>query len=524
MKTHKTSNLLTKVLLIAILPFLTLGITLQVQNYMISKQNLDRLSTRFEETLNSLSADSIEEMTSMSEQSARDLLQEIGIATGGSLQPGEAAKFLNLARQQVKLKQLEEFSFYGPDGRLELSSNENTTRQSVPEDILRKASQTKNIVRTGTDSNDKTLCFYQPLFVDADMHRLNPDYAVGDFFGILFVEFSKERIRHSISNQNSHITQAVSESKSTAHSVLMNGLWMSIAVEGIFLVVITLMVIPIVLRKIVRPMRKAINANQEIAEYMSEAAGEFSSASRVIAQGASEQAAGLRQTTTSLQEITSMTRSTADNAAQADLLAAEAKQAADSGAGAIEHMNEAMQRIQKSAETTAQIIKEIDEIAFQTNLLALNAAVEAARAGDSGKGFAVVAEEVRNLAKRSADAAKHTAEMIEESVDEARNGVTISDNVNKALGEIVERIGKTANIVREITTASQEQAQNIEQINTALLQMDTVTGQNEDNAKQTAASAGQLNSQADKLQESVNELMNMVGQAKNRQKQHSQAA
>ena len=114
MKSGKMS-LFAKILLIVIIPLLFLGLTLQTINYSLSRNSMESTSGQFEETLNHLSSDSTSELVKMSEQSARDLLQEIRIAVGNSLQPGETAKFLGLAKQQAELEQVEEFSFYGPD-------------------------------------------------------------------------------------------------------------------------------------------------------------------------------------------------------------------------------------------------------------------------------------------------------------------------------------------------------------------------------------------------------------------------
>ncbi len=503
-------NLLWKILLISLVPFMVLGLTLQSINYYMVKTNFQKVQNQFEKSLQDLSTNSITELISQSEQAAKDLLQEIKIAIGSSLQPGEAAKFLDLAQKQTELEQLHEFSFYGPQGELELSSNPNTSRKHVPSDVIQQAMTEKGLVMRGKEENESTLQFYQPLFMDRDMVRMNPDYKVGDFYGILFVEMKKDRIQKSIESQKNGIEKAVAEGQTIHHQVLSRSLLYSIIIGVGFLTGVTFIIVPLVTRGIVKPMQKAISANISIAEYMSSAASQFTSSSQTIAKGASEQAAGLQETSSSLEEITSMTRQNAQNAQQANTLAQQAQQAAIEGAEAIRKMNTAIEDIHKSADATSRIIRVIDDIAFQTNLLALNAAVEAARAGEAGKGFAVVAEEVRNLAIRSAEAAKNTENMIQTSVSQAKTGVELSAEVSKTLSEILNRSSKTVSLVSEIAQACSEQAQGIEQINQSLSQMESVTQQNASFAEESASSAIELNSQAVNLKKTVDELVALV--------------
>ena len=254
------------------------------------------------------------------------------------------------------------------------------------------------------------------------------------------------------------------------------------------------------LSKMSRELNHLIQKVNETVLKVTASATEISDASQSLSQGATQQAASLEEITASMSEIGSMTKSNAENAATANQLSIEARDAGELGKGDMVKMVEAMDGISESSQAISKIIKVIDEIAFQTNLLALNAAVEAARAGKHGKGFAVVAEEVRNLAGRSAKAASETSELIESAVARVDYGVKIVRQTSKALGNIVSMAAKAADLVGEIAASSNEQAQGIAQIDQGLGQVDQVTQQNTANAEQTAASAEELTVRAHDLQ------------------------
>jgi methyl-accepting chemotaxis protein len=260
----------------------------------------------------------------------------------------------------------------------------------------------------------------------------------------------------------------------------------------------------------------------EAVGQVSSASGQISQGAQSLAEGANEQASSLEEVSSSLEEMSSMTKQNANNSNQAKILASEARTAANEGDASMKKMAEAIREIKTSSDNTAKIIKTIDDIAFQTNLLALNAAVEAARAGEAGKGFAVVAEEVRNLAMRSAEAAKNTADMIEESVKNADSGVTITEEVAKSLGQIVDRISKVGDLIAEIASASSEQAQGIEQVNTAVAQMNHVTQNNAANSEESASAAEELSSQAGELESMVSAFKLSAGIGRRQTSQTSQ--
>jgi methyl-accepting chemotaxis protein len=229
-----------------------------------------------------------------------------------------------------------------------------------------------------------------------------------------------------------------------------------------------------------------------------------------MASGTASQAAAIEETSSSLEEMSAMTRHNAENAAHADTLMIEVKDITTRASDSTNRLMEFMQQISSASDETQKIIKTIDEIAFQTNLLALNAAVEAARAGEAGAGFAVVAEEVRNLAMRAATAAQNTAALIEGNVKMISTGVDLAKNTTTEFSGAALSIGKACDLVREISAASHEQAQGVELINKAVGGVDKVVQENAANAEEAASTASQLKTQADNMIGFVSSLIFLI--------------
>jgi methyl-accepting chemotaxis protein len=242
-----------------------------------------------------------------------------------------------------------------------------------------------------------------------------------------------------------------------------------------------------------------------------ESAGVVSATSLQLAEGSSEQAAAIEETSASLEEMSSMTKQNADNANHADALVKETDQIVAAANDAMSRLTVSMEDISKASEETSNIIKTIDEIAFQTNLLALNAAVEAARAGEAGAGFAVVADEVRNLALRAAGAAKNTSTMIEETTNKIKAGTGLVLDTNESFKNVTKGSLKVADLVGEIAAASNEQAQGIEQVNIAVAEMEKVTQQNAASSEEAASASEELMGQADQMKGFVQELEVLIG-------------
>jgi methyl-accepting chemotaxis protein len=236
----------------------------------------------------------------------------------------------------------------------------------------------------------------------------------------------------------------------------------------------------------------------------------IATASRDIAQGNADlstqtqaQATSLEATTSSMQQLTETVLQNAERAESASSLASHASDIAGQGGEVVRQVVQTMESISTSSRKIVDIIAVIDGIAFQTNILALNAAVEAARAGEQGRGFAVVAGEVRSLAQRSATAAREVGQLINESVQHVGNGAGLVARAGQTMQEIVREVQRVNTILGDISVASAQQREGLQQVHLALERMDGVTQQNVTQVEKAADAGMALSHQTQQLDRAV---------------------
>ncbi len=234
-----------------------------------------------------------------------------------------------------------------------------------------------------------------------------------------------------------------------------------------------------------RNLIEIISDIKSSAELVANGSREISSSSQQISSGANEQAASTEEISSSMEELVANIQQNSENAKKSDNIARKAAEEAGIGGNAVNQTVQAMHSI-------AEKIVLIEDIARNTNMLALNAAIEAARAGDAGKGFAVVASEVRKLAENSQKAAA-------EITDISGSSVQAVENAEKIIMDLIPQINQTSELVNDIASASQEQDNGSEQINSAIMQFDGVIQQNVSASEEMSAMAENLSSQADHM-------------------------
>lgn len=222
---------------------------------------------------------------------------------------------------------------------------------------------------------------------------------------------------------------------------------------------------------------------------LASASEQISATAQELSSSTSQMAASVEETSSSMEEMASTIAQNTENAKVTDGIANKSSVEAVEGGAAVQKTVDAMKDI-------ADKISIIDDIAYQTNLLALNAAIEAARAGEHGKGFAVVAAEVRKLAERSQVAAHDIGKL-------ASGSVELAERAGNLFNSIIPSVKKTADLIQEISAASQEQNSGVKQVNSAIAQITQATQTNSTATQELAATSEEMSSQAVQLQEIV---------------------
>jgi methyl-accepting chemotaxis protein len=452
-------------------------------------------------TISKLADTSVELIKQSEEDKAKNIFISVERAVAGSLERGEMEKFTKLIKEQNQIKGLLEFSLFNKEGIATYSSKEKFLNTRINPGVFNDIqNQEENLtVRSG-----KTIEIFQPQLATADCLRCHVDWQQGSLCGVTYFRFSTEALVTAMAQASDTMTRVKHDFfKNTAFVI-------------IFLIVLMACVISFLIRKMIgRPLdnvisllqlfekeegdltrRITVRSNDEIGmmaqlfnqfiEYLNTVISHAQISAKTVGKSSLDQFETAERANETVNQISAMIDTSAKHAEDADALLRDANSVIKNASGAMKDLYSTMKEISTVSGETLSVISVIDEIAFQTNLLALNAAVEAARAGEAGAGFAVVADEVRHLARKSSEAAQNSNKMIEKSEKKIRTAVERAGQVHSVFEDVSEKSAMATQYMNDIVVASNEQAERMKHIHSALADMDSASRKCADQARHLA--------------------------------------
>jgi methyl-accepting chemotaxis protein len=257
---------------------------------------------------------------------------------------------------------------------------------------------------------------------------------------------------------------------------------------------------------VVNSLREIIAKVKATSKELSISVSAVAESSNDLYNRTNEQAASITETSTTLEEFSSILKLTKENTEGVSNSLSEFDTELKLKQALIDSVTTTMAEINESSKQIDSIVAVINDISFQTNLLALNAAVEAARAGEAGRGFAVVASEVRNLAHKTADSSKSIKEIVTNNLEATKKGTELVKQTSEFFTAVKEVVDGILSTIKQIAEGSNEQLIGIDQINTAVNQLENVLNQNASLSKELTNTGNNLKQNSNDMDELVSKF------------------
>ncbi|MBQ3105503.1 MAG: methyl-accepting chemotaxis protein, partial [Lachnospiraceae bacterium] len=250
-------------------------------------------------------------------------------------------------------------------------------------------------------------------------------------------------------------------------------------------------------------LRDTLNEINEGSRQVEIGSVQMAESAQSLAQGATDQSGSVEELLSNITDVATQIENNHEATDEVYRQAAKVVEDARVGQEKMKELSLAMERIEESSMKISNIIENIEEIASETNLLSLNAAIEAARAGEAGRGFSVVADQIRNLAKQSADSAVDTRELISTSIETVNSGGEITKDTAASLNTVIAGIQEIMEAMESVRESSNRQSQVIKEIEDSVQEISQVVESNSAAAEESSATSEELSAQAENLSELI---------------------